>query len=174
MSTTPACTVALIVARARNGAIGRDNQLPWRLPEDLKYFKRVTMNQPVVMGRNTWESLGKPLPGRDNIVITRQPGYCAAGATVVHDLHSALALADSLAGARGEEEIMIIGGAQTYAEALPLVTRAYVTDVHADIDGDTVFPALAAGKWREVARQDFSACEKNPYTYSFVTLERCS
>jgi dihydrofolate reductase len=165
-------TIALIVARARNGVIGRDNTMPWHLPEDLRYFKRVTLGKPVIMGRNTWESLGKPLPGRDNIVITRNENFYAHGATVVNDLETALLLADSLADARGVDEIMLIGGAQIYAAALPQVTRAYVTEIDADIDGDTFFPTLNAEKWQEVARENFSSCEKNPYQYSFVTLER--
>lgn len=165
-------TVALIVARSRNGVIGRDNQLPWRLPEDLRYFKRVTMGKPVIMGRNTWESLGKPLPGRDNIVITRNENFYAHGATVVNDLETALLLADSLANASGADEIMIIGGAQVYTEALPQVTRAYITEVDAEIDGDAFFPDMNPVEWSETARESFLACEKNPYSYSFVTLER--
>ena len=164
--------IALIVAKARNGVIGRNNQLPWRLPEDLRYFKRMTIGKPVIMGRNTWESLGKPLPERDNIVITRNESFYAHGATVVNDLGTALLLADSLADARGADEIMIIGGAQIYAAALPQVTRAYITEVDADIDGDAFFPALDATQWKEIARENFSACEKNPYNYNFLTLER--
>ena len=167
-------TIALIVARARNGVIGRDNQLPWRLPEDLRYFKRMTIGKPVIMGRNTWESLGKPLPERDNIVITRNENFSAHGATVVNDLETALLLADSLADARGANEIMIIGGAQIYAAALPQVTRAYITEVDADIEGDAFFPALDVRQWTETAIEKFSSCEKNPYSYSFVILERAS
>lgn len=165
-------TVALIVARSRNGVIGRDNQLPWRLPEDLRYFKRVTMGKPVIMGRNTWESLGKPLPGRDNIVITRNENFYAHGATVVNDLETAMLLADSLADASGADEIMIIGGAQIYAEALPYATRAYITEVDAEIEGDAFFPDMNPAEWSETTRESFLACEKNPYDYSFVTLER--
>lgn len=164
-------TVSLIVARTRNGVIGRDNTMPWHLPEDLRYFKRVTMGKPVIMGRNTWESLGKPLPGRDNIVITRNADYYADGATVVNDLDTALLLADTLAAARGADELMIIGGAQVYNEALPRVDRAYITEIDADIDGDTFFPPLAA-EWQEAARESHAPCEKNPYPYSFVVLDR--
>lgn len=165
-------TIALIVARARNGVIGRNNTMPWHLPEDLRYFKRVTLGKPVIMGRNTWESLGKPLPGRDNIVITRNKNFHADGAMVVNDLEAALLLADSLADTRGVDELMVIGGAQIYAEALPHVTRAYITEVHADIEGDTVFSGINPLEWRETAREDFAACEKNPYDYSFVTFEK--
>lgn len=172
--TTPSSmkTLAMIVARSRNGVIGRDNQLPWRLPEDLRYFKRMTVGKPVIMGRNTWESLGRPLPDRNNIVITRNTHFSAHGATVVNDLETALLLADALADARKTNEIMIIGGAQIYAAALPQVTRAYITEVDADIAGDAFFPAMDAREWQETARETFAACEKNPYNYSFVTLER--
>src|SRR6478609_5484045 len=140
-------TVALIVARTRNGVIGLNNTMPWHLPEDLRYFKRVTLGKPVIMGRNTWESLGKPLPGRDNIVITRNENFHADGATVVNDLDAALLLANSLADARDTDEIMVIGGAQIYAAALPQVTRAYITEVHADIEGDTFFPGMNPLDW---------------------------
>lgn len=165
-------TIALIVARTRNGVIGRNNTMPWHLPEDLRYFKRVTLGKPVIMGRNTWESLGKPLPGRDNIVVTRNADFHAHGATAVNDLETALLLADSLATARGADEIMIIGGAQVYCEALPFVQRAYVTEIDADIDGDTFFPEMHANEWHETARESHASCEKNPYPYCFVTLER--
>ncbi|HSC76591.1 MAG TPA: dihydrofolate reductase [Pseudomonadales bacterium] len=165
-------TIALIVARTRNGVIGRNNTMPWHLPEDLRYFKRVTLGKPIIMGRNTWESLGKPLPGRDNIVITRNKNFCADGATVVNDLETALQLADSLADARGVEEVMIIGGAQIYKAALEHVQRAYITEIDADIDGDTFFPMLDAKTWKETSREHFPSCDKNPYPYSFLTLDR--
>jgi dihydrofolate reductase len=165
-------TVTLIVARTRNGVIGRNNTMPWHLPEDLRYFKRVTMNKPIIMGRNTWESLGKPLPERDNIVVTRNENFRAPGATVVNDLESALLLANSLAEARGVKEIMIIGGAQIYREVMPRVDRAYITEIDADIEGDTFFPALDSNEWSETARESHMPCEKNPYQYSFVILER--
>jgi dihydrofolate reductase len=164
--------LALIVARTRNGVIGRDNGMPWHLPEDLRYFKRVTMNKPIIMGRNTWESLGKPLPGRDNIVVTRNEKFYAHGATVVNDIDTALLLADSLAAARGVDEIMVIGGAQIYREVMPRVDRAYITEIDAEIDGDTFFPALHAAEWQEMSRETHAPCDKNPYRYSFVTLER--
>jgi dihydrofolate reductase len=165
-------SVSLVVACARNGVIGRDNSMPWHLPEDLKHFKQLTLGKPIIMGRNTWESLGRPLPGRDNIVVTRNQDYYAHGATVVSDLDTALLLAASLADARGADEIMIIGGAQIYQQALPVTTRAYITEVDADVEGDTFFAALPDAQWLEVSREKFSACEKNPYDYAFVTLER--
>lgn len=166
--------IALIVARTRNNVIGRDNGMPWHLPEDLRYFRRVTMNKPVIMGRNTWESLGKPLPGRDNIVVTRNENFYAHGATVVNDIDTALLLANSLAAARGADEIMIIGGAQIYRDVMPRIDRAYITEIDADIDGDTFFPVLNAAEWRETARESHAPCEKNPYPYSFVVLEKSS
>jgi len=165
-------TIALIVARTRNGVIGRNNTMPWHLQEDLRYFKRVTMNKPIIMGRNTWESLGKPLPGRDNIVVTRNENFRASGATVVNNLESALLLANSLAEEREADEIMIIGGAQIYREVMTCVDRAYVTEIDAEIEGDTFFPALDAVEWKETAREGHAPCEKNPYPYSFVVLER--
>lgn len=164
---------ALIVARTRNGVIGRNNAMPWHLPEDLRYFKRVTMGKPIIMGRNTWESLGKPLPGRDNIVVTRNTNYQAEGAHVVGSLNAALQLATALATEKNSTEIMIIGGAQIYRAALPLVQRAYITEIDADINGDAFFPMLE-GKWRETAREAHAPCEKNPYPYSFTVLERIS
>lgn len=164
-------TLSLIVARTRNGVIGRDNSMPWHLPEDLRYFRRVTMGKPVIMGRNTWESLGKPLPGRDNVVITRQADFHADGAIVMHSVDAALQAADELAAGRGVDEVMVIGGAQVYASVLPHVTRAYITEIDAEIDGDTVFPALD-GEWQETAREAHAPCDKNPYPYSFVVLER--
>jgi dihydrofolate reductase len=172
LSTEQPYSVALVVARARNGVIGKNNQLPWHLPNDLAFFKRITMNKPLIMGRNTWQSLGKPLPGRDNIVVTRQTNFQAEGAWVVHSIESALTLASTLADARHSDEIMIIGGAQLYADAMPFTTRAYMTEVDADIEGDTFFPTLNHKEWRETFRESFAACKRNAYPYSFITLER--
>lgn len=166
-------TIALIVARTRNGVIGLNNAMPWHLPEDLRYFKRVTMNKPIIMGRNTWESLGKPLPGRDNIVVTHNTHYQAAGAQVVGSLDAALRLAAALATEKNSEEIMIIGGAQIYRAALPMAQRAYITEIDADINGDAFFPMLE-GKWQETVRESHAPCEKNPYPYSFTVLDRIS
>lgn len=138
--------LALIVATARNGAIGRDGALPWHLPEELQHFKRLTLGKPVVMGRVTWESIGRPLPGRTNIVITRSADYDAPGAEVVPSLDAALTRAAAIAGASGE--VMIIGGAQIYRAALPLVERVYRTRVETDVAGDAFFPELDAAEWR--------------------------
>lgn len=164
--------VSLVVAAARNRAIGLNNKMPWHLPEDLKYFKRVTMGKPVVMGRNTFESIGKPLPGRPNIVISRNVDYRAEGITVVNSLEAALRAAQQLLPP-GQDEVMVVGGAQIYAQALPQAERLYLTEVDAEPAADAFFPALDRKAWREIARESHAACERNPYAYSFVVLERC-
>ena len=164
--------IALMVAVAANGVIGRDNALPWHLPDDLQYFRRTTMGKPVVMGRKTYESIGRPLPGRSNIVVTATPGWHAAGVSVTDTVPAALALGRELALAEGVEELVVIGGATIYAAALPLAQRLYVTEVHADIDGDTWFAPVDAGEWREISREERPATEDNPYPYAFVCFER--
>jgi dihydrofolate reductase len=130
--------LALIAARARNGVIGLDNRMPWHLPEDLAYFKRVTLGKPVVMGRKTFESIGRPLPGRLNIVVTRNPDWQAAGVQVAHSLDAALALA----AAAAPEEIMLIGGAELYRQALPQADVLYLTEIDAEFAGDAFFPEV--------------------------------
>ena len=164
--------LSVIVAAARNGVIGRNNALPWHLPEDLRYFKRVTMGKPIVMGRKTWESIGRPLPGRTNIVITRRPDYAAEGARVVSSLEEALSLAEDIALIDGTDELLVIGGAEIYKAALPLASRLYLTEVQADVPGDAYLPAVDWVQWREVSRESFAASETNPYDYSFVVYER--
>lgn len=141
--------LSLIVAKAENNVIGRDNRLPWRLPGELQYFKRVTMGKPMIMGRKTWESLRGPLPGRTNIVVTRQRDYAAIGATVVNSLEQAIALAER----EQPEEIMLIGGGELFGQALPDVARMYITEVHARVDGDAFFPDVDMKGWREVSRE---------------------
>ncbi len=158
--------LSLIVAMDENGLIGRDNDLPWRLPNDLRYFKQTTMGKPIVMGRKSYESIGKPLAGRQNIVLTRDPDWQAQGCTVVTGLDAAVqAAADA-------GEVMVIGGAQVYEQALPLAQRIYLTRIHARFEGDTWFPALPADQWREVSRQDHAADERNAWPHSFLVLER--
>jgi len=164
--------LALIWAMARNRTIGRNNALPWYLPEDLKYFKRVTLGKPIIMGRKTWESIGRPLPGRTNIVITRDTGFHADGVRVVHSLEQALSLAEKICLIDGADEAVVIGGAQIYALALPFADRLYLTQVHADVEGDAHFPPLDLTQWREMGREDFAAQAPNPYDYSFLILER--
>lgn len=166
--------LAMIVAMASNGVIGRNNQLPWYLPNDLKYFKATTMGKPIIMGRKTFESIGKPLPGRTNIVVTRNPEWREEGVRVVQEPRAAVELARQVALIDGAAEVMVIGGAQLYAELLPQADRLYCTQVHAEVEGDACFPALDAGQWREVGRQDFPAEGANPYDYSFVILEHQS
>ena len=169
-------TLSLIVALARNHTIGIDNKLPWYLPNDLKYFKQVTMGKTIIMGRKTYESIGKPLPGRTNIVITRQSQYQPPNANdsvkVVASLEAARELADNLALINGQHEALIIGGAEIYTQALDLVDRMYLTEVHADVDGDAFFPEFDRRQWQAVAREDFRAEGGNPYDYSFVVYER--
>jgi dihydrofolate reductase len=164
--------LAIIVAAARNGVIGRGNALPWHLPEDLKYFKRVTMGKPIVMGRKTFESIGRPLPGRTNVVISRNPHFTAKGIAVVDSLDAALALAADIALIDGVDELVVIGGEQIYREALPRTQRLYLTEVHADVEGDAVLPPIRREEWREISRERHGASGANPYDYSFVVLER--
>jgi dihydrofolate reductase len=158
--------LSLVVAMSKNRVIGRDGDLPWRLPNDLKHFKQVTMGKPIIMGRKTWESLYvKPLPGRRNIVITRNAGYEAEGAEISDSLESALILAT------GEDEAMIIGGAELFATALDTATRLHLTEIHADIEGDTYFPNSDRSLWREISREPHDA-EGDAPAYSFLLLEK--
>ncbi len=167
-------TLALIVAATANHVIGRNNQLPWYLPDDLKYFKSVTMGKPVIMGRKTFAAIGKPLPGRNNIVLSRKPDYQAGHIHSVSSLTAAIEWAEHINRVHGMDEIMVIGGAQIYAATLPLADRIYLTRIHHHIHGDTYFPVLEPDQWREVARQDIAAAESNPYDFSYIVLERCS
>ena len=153
---------------AENRVIGRANRLPWRLPADLRRFKSVTMGKPVIMGRKTYESIGKPLPGRSNIVVTRDPDYRAPGCQVVHSLEQALE-----AGA-GHAEVMVIGGAELYRQALGRAQRIYLTLVRAEVEGDALFPDIEPQQWRELERESHRADERNQYDYDFVTLQRVS
>jgi len=164
--------LSIIVATSKNRAIGKDNQLLWHLPEDLRYFKRVTMGKPIVMGRKTFESIGRPLPGRLNIVVTRQHDWQHEGVKVVHSIDDALALAESYSIIDGSEEVMVIGGAEIYQAALPKAQRLYMTHVDIDIEGDAFFPVIDDTQWHEVARESFSASQKTPYDYAFCVLER--
>ncbi|WP_019937936.1 dihydrofolate reductase [Bordetella sp. FB-8] len=156
--------LTLIVAYANNRVIGRDNKLPWKLPGDLAHFKRTTLGHPIIMGRKTWESLGRPLPGRTNIVVTRQAGYAAEGAVVAASLQAAQDACPKDAAP------FVIGGAQLYTLALPAAERIVATEVHTLIDGDAWFPELPPGQWRETGRQSQPA--ENGLQYDFVTYER--
>ena len=164
---------ALIVAMARNRVIGRNNALPWYLPGDLRYFKQATMGKPIIMGRKTWDSIGRPLPGRLNVVISRNADWPAPeGVRTALSLEAALVQAEAQAELEGGDEVMIIGGGQIYAEALPQVDRMYITQVHAEVDGDAYFPEVNWDEWEEIGREDFSASDNNPYDYSFVVYQR--
>jgi dihydrofolate reductase len=164
--------ISLIVAMATNRVIGKDNGLIWHLPNDLRFFKTKTMGKPMIMGRNTFDSIGKPLPGRTNIVITRDTQYAPEGVVVTHSLEEALTLARTIAEKDNVSEIMIIGGAQIYEQSCALADRLYVTQVHAVLEGDAFFPEIDQTQWREVEREDFKRCEKNPFDYSFVILDK--
>jgi len=158
--------VSLIVAMAENRVIGRDNQLPWRLSADLQRFKALTMGKPIVMGRKTWESIGRPLPGRTNIVVTRDVGYQAEGCVVVHSVDQALEVAT------GSDEVMVIGGANLYQQLLDRADCLYLTQVRADVEGDAWFPEFDVTQWREVEREPHLRDDKNEFDFEFVVLER--
>jgi dihydrofolate reductase len=163
--------ISIIVAVAENRVIGKDNALPWHLPADMKYFREITTGHCVLSGRKNYESIPqrfRPLPGRTNIVVTRDRSYVAAGAKVVHSLAEGVAHARQL----GEAELFIIGGGQVFAEALPLTDKVYLTLVHHAFDGDVFFTPPSSGDWKLASRHDFSADEKNAYPYSFLVLER--
>jgi dihydrofolate reductase len=159
-------TITLIVAVADSGVIGRNNTLPWHLPEDLKRFKRLTLGKPIVMGRKTFESIGKPLPGRQNIVLTREPNYRRDGLTVVHDADEAL----RAAGEAGE--VMIIGGADLFRLFLPRAGRVHLTRVHADVEGDVMWPALDDRVWQVIEREAHAADERHAHAMTFEVWEK--
>jgi dihydrofolate reductase len=160
-------TISIIVAVDRQRGIGKDGDLPWRLPADLKHFKRTTMGHPIVMGRKTHESIGKALPSRTNIVATRQHDYTAEGCVIVDSFENAIAAAQA-----DDDEVMIVGGASIYEAALPHTDRIYLTVVDGDFDTDTFFPALEPNTWTVVDEESHEADEKNAHPYTFYTLER--
>ncbi|CAD5106065.1 dihydrofolate reductase [Zestomonas carbonaria] len=163
--------LAMIAALAENRVIGIDNRLPWHLPADLKHFKALTLGKPIIMGRKTWDSLGRPLPGRLNLVVSRQPGLRLEGAEVFVSLEAAIARADEWARAEDAEELMLIGGAQLYAEALPLAQRLYLTRVALSPAGDAYFPAFAEGEWHLASSIEHEAGEGTP-AYAFEVWDR--
>ena len=168
MSSSTQPIISAIVAMTENRVIGKNNQLPWHLPADLQHFKTITMGNPIVMGRKTYESIGRPLPHRINIVLTRAKAFNAPGCIVVTSIEEAMQCAKE----KNSKEIFIIGGAEIYRQLLPYIQRFYLTIVHQDFDGDVYFPALNPHEWHEVTRIKHEADEKNVYDYSFVTLER--
>jgi dihydrofolate reductase len=166
MSLTQPPLISLIVAMAQNGVIGRGNALPWRLPADLKRFKESTLGKPILMGRKTYESIGHPLPGRANLVLTRDRDWRAKGVIPVHSVEEALRQT------RTCDELVAIGGAEIYRLLLPLARRIYLTHVQADIQGDTFFPAFDSAQWDDVEFHSLPADERHAYPVTFVTLER--
>ncbi len=162
-------TISAIVAISRNRAIGRDNQIPWYLPADLQYFKRVTLGHHVIMGRKTFESIGRPLPKRTNIVVTSNPFYNASNILVAHSLQEALELAHD----QGETEVFIIGGGALYGESMELWDKLYLTEVDIDTPDATVFfPEIDPDEWSEISRECHEQDEKNEWAYCFIQLER--
>lgn len=181
MSVTPClsslpCRVSLVLAHSDNGVIGRDNALPWHLPADLRHFRRLTMGHAILMGRRTFQSIGRPLPGRATVVLTRDPSWSAPGVDVAHDLPTAW----DICARRGRElsahpeimpEVIVVGGAEIYAATLPLVQRAYITQVHVTVAGDAFAPPFPAADWHELSRESHPADGDCP-AYSFICLER--
>ncbi|MDG4656347.1 dihydrofolate reductase [Ectobacillus antri] len=157
--------ISLIAAMDRNRLIGTNNELPWRLPADLAYFKRVTMGHPVIMGRKTYESIGRPLPGRENIIVTRNPAYKAEGCVVVHSLDELLTRFAS-----SDKEAFVIGGAELYKEALSVGNRLYITHIEDEFSGDAWFPCI--DDWQEISREPGIRDEKNPHAYYFSIYEK--
>lgn len=164
--------VAMIVAMDENGVIGREGALPWRLSSDLKLFKSLTMGKPLIMGRKTFQSIGRPLQGRDNIVITRNTAYTPHGVDVAPSPKAALWLAYGFARARGTDEIMVIGGADIFEAFLSHTSRIYLTRVHAYLTGDTYFPALPLEEWRTTLSEHYSAGARDDYAFTFTILDR--
>ena len=164
--------ISLVVAVADNGVIGRDGMLPWRISSDLKTFRRLTMGKPLIMGRRTFQSLKKPLDGRDNIVVTRNPDYRPEGAIVAADFNAALAVARECASKRGVDEIAVIGGTSVFAAALPIADRIYKTEVQGSPAGDAYFPAINWEAWREVAREALPRGPNDDFSATLIELRR--
>ncbi len=160
--------ISLIAAVARNGVIGNHGAIPWHLPADFAYFKRITMGYPVIMGRKTYESIGKSLPGRKNIIVTRQSDYCVPQCTVVHDMIEAIREAGEA------EEVFVIGGSEIYKEALPFAERLYITRVEEDFNGDVLFPEIDFSEWTEVSREKGIVDKENSHPHTFLVFERAS
>jgi dihydrofolate reductase len=160
--------LSAVVAVSDNNVIGRDNALPWHLPADLQHFKRLTLGKPMLMGRRTFESIGRPLPGRRSLVLTRSADFAPPGIEVCHTLDQALA------AVAGQPDLMVIGGAALFALTLPAISRIYLTRVHATVEGGVLLPPLDPAGWRETEREERAADAANPIALSFITLERVS
>jgi len=159
-------TLSLIWAMDRNRLIGRDNALPWKLPADMAWFRKNTMGKPILMGRKTYDSIGRPLPGRTNLILTRQQGLQVEGCTVVNTVEEALAAVSDA------DEVMVMGGAEIYAQLFDQADRLYITEIDGEFEGDAWFPAFDRSAWQEIARESHAPDEKNAYTYAFMILER--
>ena len=160
--------ISIIVAMDEGRVIGNDGGMPWHLPADLKFFKSMTMGKPILMGRSTYESIGRPLPGRTNIVITRNPTYQAEGCRLAHSIDNALAIAEE----ESAEEAMIIGGGGIYEQILERTDRLYLTEIAVHMVGDTHFPVIKPEEWQEVSREEYAADGENPFDLAFVVLDR--
>ncbi len=158
--------LSIIAAMSANRVIGRNNDLPWRLPADWKRFKSLTMEHHLIMGRKTFESIGQPLPGRTTVVITHQTDYAPEGVLVAHSVEQALQMA------AGDDEVFVAGGAQIYQQVLPRADRLYLTSIHEDFEGDTHFPEFEESDWKLISEEGYGPDEKNPYAYTFLIYER--
>lgn len=159
--------ISLIVAMDKHRLIGRDNQLPWHLPQDLAYFKKVTMNHKIIMGRKTFESIGRPLSGRENIIVTRDLTYSQEGCTILHSIDEILELSS-----RSDEELFVIGGAEIFKEILPVSDRLYITEIDDVFEGDTYFPDRKETEWKKISVEKGTRDKKNPYDFEFVVYEK--
>ncbi|AZV59300.1 dihydrofolate reductase [Peribacillus frigoritolerans] len=159
--------ISLIVAMDQNRVIGKNNKLPWHLPADLQYFKKVTMGHPIVMGRKTFESIGRVLPGRENVIVTRNQEFKAEGCVVLHDIAQIKMFADN-----HEEEVFVIGGAEIFKEILPFTDRLYITEIHETFEGDTFFPEIDENEWDEISSHPGSIDEKNRFAHDFIILQK--
>lgn len=164
--------ILILAAVSENGVIGRGSALPWRLKSDLRHFRALTVGKPVIMGRKTYLSIGKPLPGRTTIVVSRDPAFSASGVLVAPSLEAALAAARGDALRRSAEAIIVAGGADIYAQTVPLASRLVITRIHSNVDGDTHFPAIDPALWREIERSEHAAGAGDDAAFAFVTYER--
>ena len=171
MRESDSLPVSIVVAVADNGVIGRGNALPWDLPDDLQHFKRTTMGRPIIMGRKTYESIGRPLPGRLNIILTRDGAWQTPGVSVATSIEQAIDLAEGQALIDGADSVMVIGGAEVYRQALPFTSRVFLTRVHGNVDGDAFFDLDQIVSWRELSRIEVSAGGRNSHDFSVVELE---
>jgi dihydrofolate reductase len=164
--------IALIVAQSQNRVIGRDGDMPWHLTEDLKFFKRTTMGKPIVMGRKTFASIGKPLPGRANIVITRDPDFKFEGVVIARSLEEGISMGRDAAKESGVEEVMVIGGGEIYRGAMAQADRVYLTQVHAEVSGETFFPEIDPSQWREAERSEVQVDQASGLEFTWMTWDR--